>query len=239
MMIIVGCNARDMWGHLLVPCCLPSLAWGVWQNQRGRVLSDRVWWSCVRGQNDQKREMQFALFEDLIWFWSSVLALGHSSILETSYATFRSHVAFLLLLEAFIKTTEAAYRLVLRQRSGWSKSFTKQVAVCEDLIWFWSSALALRHSSIPETSWATFALTFIKTILVSICPLAVAWGLCQNQRGRTSSDVWLLASEACLVFPGWGFFHPYSIFCLIHALFCLLLGNTIWQTSVQLLFAQN
>ena len=92
------------------------------------------------------------------------------------------------------------------------------------VISFWSFALAM---------------AFIKTILVSICPLAVAWGLCQNQRGRTSSDVWLLASEACLLFPGWGFFHPYSIFCLIHALFCLLLGNTIWQTSVQLLFAQN
>ena len=41
-------------------------------------------------------------------------------------------------------------------------------------------------------SFWTFALAlaFIKTILVSICPLAVAWGLCQNQRGRTSSDVW-------------------------------------------------
>ena len=142
MTIKLVCNARDTWGHLLVPCCLPSLAWGVWQNQRGRVLSDRVWWSCVRGQNDQKREMQFASFEDLIWFWSS--------------------------------------------------------------------ALALRHSSILETSWATFALTFIKTILVSICPLAVAWGLCQNQRGRTSSDVW----AACVRGPpsvSWlRIFHPYS-----------------------------
>ena len=52
-------------------------------------------------------------------------------------------------------------------------------------------------------SFWTFALAlaFIKTILVSICPLAVAWGLCQNQRGRTSSDVW----AACVRGPAFCF----------------------------------
>ena len=60
------------------------------------------------------------------------------------------------------------------------------------------------------TTRATFALTFIKTILVSICPLAVAWGLCQNQRGRTSSDVWAACVRGSPSVSWMRIFHPYS-----------------------------
>ena len=129
---------------------------------------------------------------------------------KTLEAIFWSHVAFLVLPEAFGKTNEAAFLKTGCVRGQDDQKREMQFASFEDLIWFWSSALALRHSSILETSWATFALTFIKTILVSICPLTVAWGLCQNQRGRTSSDVW----AACVRGPpsvSWlRIFHPYS-----------------------------
>ena len=215
MMIMVVCNARNMWGHLLFPCCLPSLAWGVWQNQRGRILSARMRWGCVRGQNDQKREMQFALFEDLIWFWSSALALRHSSILETSYATFRSHVAFRILLEA-------AYHLVLyglRQRSRWWKSFTKQVAACEDLM----SHFDLLH--LPWHSWKPFWSQFALLLLLG--------AFAKTKEAALRLMCGCLRQRLAFCFLAEDFF------ILILALFCLLLGNTIWQTSVQLLFAQN
>ena len=100
------------------------------------------------------------------------------------------------------------------------------------------------------TTRATFALTFIKTILVSICPLAVAWGLCQNQRGRTSSDVW----AACVRGPAFCFLaEDFSSFFLhlfvssleipfgkqVYNSYLHKIRKTTWQIALLLLIAQK
>ena len=121
----------------------------------------------------------------------------------------------------------------LRQRPEWSKA---RNAICI----IWGLDLILVFCSCLETFFHP------RDILSHLCldihqnhfglnlPSYCCLGpLPKPKRPHFVWCVGCLRQRPRLLFPGWGFF------ILILALFCLLLGNTIWQTSVQLLFAQN
>ena len=154
---------------------------------------------------------------------------------ETREAIFWSHVAFLVLLEAFGKTKEVAF---CQTECGGVASEARMIKSAKCNLhylrtWFdfgllllpWDILPSQRHPEPPlpwhssKPFWSQFAL------------LLLLGAFAKTKEAALRLMCGLLASEACLLFPGWGFF------ILFLALFCLLLGNTIWQTSVQLLFA--
>ena len=118
-LILVSCSCletfshpRDILLHVSVPCCLPTIAWGIHQNHVGRISSGVVWVASEVKMMKIVHNASYTMWGLDVSLWSFALALA---FIKTIWSQF----ALLLLLGAFAKTKEAALRLMcgcLRQR---------------------------------------------------------------------------------------------------------------------------